>query len=95
MDLTRRQEIVLLLRGGAATLDDLAHRLGVSTRTLRSDIDHVRRSTGRDERFRVHAPVCLDCGFVFKERARVTAPSRCPRCRSERIDPPRFEIVSR
>jgi hypothetical protein len=35
---------------------------------------------------------CQDCGFVFRDRRRLTQPSRCPRCRSEATTPPRYGI---
>lgn len=36
---------------------------------------------------------CLACGFEFERRGRLTKPSRCPGCKSERIQPPRFWIA--
>ena len=35
---------------------------------------------------------CEGCGFVFNKRNKLSKPSRCPSCKSERIEPPRFTI---
>ena len=33
------------------------------------------------------------CGLVFRTRDRLTSPSRCPECKSERISSPRFTLA--
>jgi len=40
-------------------------------------------------------PTCKTCGYVFKDLDRPKRPSRCPRCRSERISSPLFIIQPR
>jgi len=35
---------------------------------------------------------CLDCGFVFRKRARLDRPSACPVCRNQHLGPPRFAV---
>jgi hypothetical protein len=37
---------------------------------------------------------CQSCGFTFRDRSRLETPSRCPRCKRERIDEPLFRIES-
>jgi transcriptional regulator len=32
------------------------------------------------------------CGFIFAKRDRLTPPSRCPRCKNEYVENPRFSI---
>lgn len=94
MNATRRQEIAAILREGPATLEDLARLAGADAATVRADLEHVRRSLGRGERFVIHPASCARCGFVFADRKRLSTPSRCPSCRSERIDDPSFRIDS-
>jgi len=88
---TRRQALEDLLRSGEHTLRDLAVALGRPLREVEADLTHVARSQGR-RRLRIVPAVCLACGFVFQKRERVTSPSRCPRCRSEHVDPPRVSL---
>jgi len=37
-------------------------------------------------------PACKVCGYVFKELDKPKKPTKCPKCKSERIDPPSFII---
>jgi predicted Zn-ribbon and HTH transcriptional regulator len=46
-------------------------------------------------RFFMEPARCQQCGFVFRERRRLTCPSRCPTCRSEAICPARYGITDR
>jgi transcriptional regulator len=90
-----RQRIVERLTGSELSFEELRRELEVSVRMLEDDLRHVERSLRRGSaRLRVDPARCLACGFVFTDRAprRFQAPSRCPRCRSERIAEPRLEI---
>ncbi|MBI4605802.1 MAG: transcriptional regulator [Planctomycetes bacterium] len=91
-DRTPRQLIADLLRQGPHSAADLARRLGMPMKRVISDLEHVRRSVRERERWAVRAAECLSCGFVFRERERIDAPSRCPECRSRDIRDARFEI---
>ncbi|MEM0087359.1 MAG: hypothetical protein QXT33_04965 [Thermofilum sp.] len=66
---------------------------------LLEDVGHVaktlkRQSTGRYQLL-MRAPFCRSCGYVFKDLEKARIPSRCPRCKSERISPPAFMLVER
>lgn len=92
---TRRQRVVELLTRGELSFEELRRELEAPARTLEEDLRHVERSLRRGpERLAVEPALCLACGFVFTDRVprRFHAPSRCPRCRSERIAEPRFHI---
>lgn len=73
---------------------DLARQLGISERQVEDHLEHISKTLARDRarRFVLEPSACEECGFVFRERRRLTRPSRCPRCRSEQISPPRYEI---
>lgn len=92
MDRTRRQAIEARLREGEATPEALARELGVRLVEVIDDLEHVRCSLRPPERMRVEPAECEACGFVFRDRARIGTPSRCPKCRSEWIAPPRYRI---
>lgn len=94
--MTIRQQIVQELLGERCSAQDLAHRLGISEREVEEHLAHIARSVTRDRqgRFLLEPSTCQDCGFVFRGRTRLTKPSRCPKCRSEAISPPRFGIES-
>lgn len=92
---TRRQEIVAYLEMGPWGFDELRRELGLSVAVLESELRHVERTLRRQRReLRVEPAACRDCGFLFRgrEAKRFFAPSRCPRCKSERIRDPRLTI---
>lgn len=92
--LTARQRIVQELMGTLVSVNELAGRLGKPEREIEEHLPHIAQSLSRDpERRLVMEPAaCLSCRFQFRGRARVKRPSRCPRCRSESISPPRYGI---
>ncbi len=85
-DLTQRQLLAQLLRQRRWSLRDLSRTMGVSFRSIDADLYHLKRSYGRA--LVIEPAECLNCGFVFRDRSRFTAPSRCPKCRCERIQDP-------
>lgn len=95
-DRTPRQRILDLLAGRVMTARQLAAVIKISERQVEDHLAHIVKSLGRDQarRFVVEPSVCLDCEFVFTERARITRPSHCPQCRSENISMPRYGIAS-
>jgi transcriptional regulator len=90
---TRRQDIARILRTGPHTVDDLARKVGATAKAVLVDLEHVRRGLKAGDRWIVLDAACLSCGFVFRGRERIQTPSRCPDCRSEDIEDPRFEIA--
>lgn len=80
-----------LLQDRPATAAELATHVEVPVSTILTDIDHVSRSLGADERVEAVPPECRDCGFTgFDDLANV--PSRCPDCKSQDIADPVFRI---
>jgi predicted Zn-ribbon and HTH transcriptional regulator len=94
---TVRQRIIHLLTDGLHSSRELAELLAMPERQIEEHLGHVVRSLARDpaRRFVLHPSVCRECGFLFRERMRLTRPSRCPRCRSEGISAPRYAIERR
>lgn len=86
-----------LLSESARTSYELAALLGLPERHIEDHLLHIVRSLARDRtrRFVLEPSTCHDCHYVFRERTRLTRPSRCPRCRSEGISNPRFKIKIR
>ncbi|HEY8943921.1 MAG TPA: transcriptional regulator [Polyangiaceae bacterium] len=93
---TVRRAILDALRGDPLSIRELAARVGVRERDLGEHLEHLARSLRNSgERFIVLPPRCVPCGFVFEQRERLTKPSRCARCRSERVQPARFRVDER
>lgn len=91
---TVRQRIIELLTGTRLSSHQLAQMLGIPERQVEEHLPHVVKSVARDRsrRFVLEPSTCPDCSFIFRERTRLTRPSRCPRCHGESITPPRYGI---
>jgi predicted Zn-ribbon and HTH transcriptional regulator len=91
---TVRQELHTLLRSGKArSAHELSEVLGVAEREIVPHLEHLERSLkNENERLIVEPCECAACGFVFRERDRLTRPGKCPHCRATRVRPPRFRI---
>jgi len=75
------------------SVKELSQELSLSERDVVAALEKLTRSLERGPALlRRAAPRCLACDFEFSERARISRPSRCPECRSERIQPARFWI---
>ena len=90
---TIRQQIIERLEGSRMTARDLSRELRQSELEILKHLPHVARSLATSQRRLVmEPPVCLGCGFRFKKRDRMRAPSRCPLCKGEHITEPYFSI---
>jgi predicted Zn-ribbon and HTH transcriptional regulator len=96
---TERQETVRAalreaLRAGPLTAHGLSGRVRIPEKQVAGHLEHLARSLrARGERLQIDPARCSACGFTFRKRERLTAPSRCPVCRSEHVEPPRFAIT--
>ena len=93
-DQTPRQRIINLLTGTRRSSYQLAQMLGIPERQVEAHLTHVVKTVARDntKRFILDPARCQTCQFVFRDRSRLTSPSRCPHCRSEAIAAPRYGI---
>jgi transcriptional regulator len=91
---TPRQRIIDLLTGTRLSSHQLAQMLGIPERQVEEHLTHVVRTIERhhSRRFILEPSTCPDCDFIFRERTKLTRPSRCPRCKSEGITAPRYGI---
>jgi hypothetical protein len=94
LDRTPRQRILDLLTITPLTARRIAEVVGITERQVEEHLEHIVKSVARDRslRFVLEPPGCKDCDFVFRDRERLTRPSRCPQCRGEAISEPRYSI---
>lgn len=92
LEKTRRQHMISLLQGKRWSVHDLAKEFEVKVSIVLDDLEHIRRSISSRHKMRIFPSECNDCGFKFKGRSRFTSPSRCPRCKGERISPTMMKI---
>ncbi|WP_418282422.1 transcriptional regulator [Halorubrum sp. DTA98] len=91
MEPTTRQRIADRLREDAATASELGGALSLPTHVVYDHLEHVSRSVADGETFLVAPPACHECGFDGFDEP-LNHPSRCPECKSERIEEPAFRI---
>ena len=96
LEQTPRQRIIELITGTRLASHQLAQMLGIPERQVEEHLSHVVKSVARDpsRRFILEPSCCPDCGFLFRDRTRLTRPGRCPKCRGEAITAPRYGIES-
>ncbi len=76
---------------GPKTALELSGEVGCPHKQVAEHLQHLAKSLRREGAALGVLPArCHGCDHVFDDRGRLTRPSRCPACRSERIDPPRF-----
>jgi len=91
---TVRQRIIELLTDTRLSSRQLAQIVGLPERQVEEHLSHIVKTMARNRtrRFVLEPSVCPECSFVFRERTKLTRPSRCPRCRGEGITAPRYGI---
>lgn len=90
---TIRQQIMDLLAEAEMTALDLSKALSIREKVVYDHLSHVAKSaSGQNRKFVITPPKCLACGFTFDDRKRLTRPSRCPKCKEQRIREPMFSI---
>ena len=93
---TARQALLEALRSGPRTAKDLSVEVSLPEREIAAHLEHLERSLAHGElELCIEPPRCLGCGFGFKKRERLDRPSRCPRCKSERIELPLYSVRPR
>lgn len=88
---TLREAISEALEEESFDLREISKRFHIKEKEALDHLEHIERSA-RPKRFIMEPASCLDCGFVFKKRDRLSTPGKCPLCRSLSISPPRFMI---
>lgn len=94
---TIRQQIAESLTGTLLSAHQLAGMLGIREREAEEHLTHIVKTVARDrtKQFVIDPANCVACGYVFRGRTKLTTPSRCPKCKSEGVSPPRFGIQTR
>lgn len=92
---TIRQEMMELLFQREHAAIDLSQLLRIREKDVYEHLDHIRRSMGsQGKKLTVTPARCLECYYTFETRRRLSKPGRCPRCRGEHIEDPKYRVVS-
>ncbi len=91
---TTRKQMIKLLSQEECSARDLSQMLRIQEKEVYTHLSHIARSVAPQKQRLVTMPSrCLSCGYAFDTRKRFTKPGRCPRCRGERIQEPRYRVV--
>ena len=90
---TVRQEMMALLEEGEFSAHDISQILRLREKDVFDHLFHIHRSIfSHEKRLIVTPAACLECGYVFESRNRFTKPGKCPKCRGEHIQDPKYRI---
>ena len=91
---TTRRQIRALLEGGPYTAKEISSAVHRPEKEVEDHLEHLRKSLRSEGRQLDQVPAeCRGCGFVFRKRDRLKAPSRCPVCKGEAISDPSFRVA--
>lgn len=89
---TVRRQIIAELETRTMTARDLSQALRVTEKEILGHLEHAAKSVRPPKRLIIEPALCHRCRFTFRDRRKLTRPSRCPQCRHEGISPPAFRI---
>ncbi|MRR35836.1 transcriptional regulator [bacterium] len=92
-DTVRHAILAVLSSGEPVSALEISGEVRIPEREVCGHLEHIRKSlhaTGR--RFVVVPAECVECGFVFHKRDRLTKPGKCPLCGKGPIREPLFSI---
>lgn len=97
-ELTRREKIIALLIDAdkPLTLREIANILEEKERTIERDMKHVSKTIRRKykgKRLVMYPAVCRKCGYTL--RSDNINPGKCPKCKSEWLEKPRFQVIEK
>lgn len=87
-NMSRRQQIISMLKEGPISFMSIANRLGMPIKELKDDFDRVYSSIELES----NPAKCKKCSFTFEGDRKYKTPSKCPSCREERIESQKFWI---
>ena len=74
---------------------ELSQALGIREKEVAAHLPHIAKSAkAKKLNWQTQPAYCENCNYSFKDRKRLTPPSKCPRCRSSRIQGPWYRILS-
>jgi len=90
---TIRHRIRTLLEEGPLTAKEISSAVRRPEKEIANHLEHLWKSLRSEGRRLSQVPAeCRGCGFVFRKRDRLKAPSRCPVCKGEAVSDPSFRV---
>jgi len=91
--ITIRQKIIERLSDEMMDARQLSREVSIREKEVYDHLAHIARSLAvKGKKLGMEPARCLACGYVFKDRQRLTRPGRCPRCKNSHLQSPVFYI---
>ena len=91
---TKRHEITELLIRREHGAKEISQIVGIREKEVYTHLSHIAKSVkAQKKKLRIVPSKCMACHYEFETRRRFTRPGHCPKCKSERILDPGYEIV--
>jgi transcriptional regulator len=91
---TIRQQIVTFLARDEQSALDISASLRIREKEVYDHLSHIKRSlASQQKRLNLRPAQCLECGYLFRDRKRLTKPSKCPRCKGTHIQDPKYRVA--
>ncbi|MHA2248871.1 MAG: hypothetical protein ACXAD7_00850 [Candidatus Kariarchaeaceae archaeon] len=93
LTLMTRVELIDALKQKSGTAIDLSKQFNRSINAIEEDIEHIRTSLRTDPDFEllISPAMCLLCDYQFP-KGKAKTPSKCPKCKREKIQLSSFKI---
>lgn len=89
--MTRRRQIIEILQQNKQSAQQLANYFQTELKSILEDLEYIDKSI-KPKKLKTEPAYCKSCNFIFKERSKISRPSKCPRCKSEWIEAQLFSI---
>jgi transcriptional regulator len=90
---TARARLLAALTAEPQSARELSQRASLSEKEILEHLPHLARSLAASGRTLGILPArCKSCSFHFEPELSRARPSRCPKCKSERIEAARFSL---
>ena len=92
---TERQRMFDCLCRELFSLRELKLKFKLTIQEAKDEVEHIFK-TAKTQGYIIHIVPgeCGSCRYVFEDRRKVSAPSRCPKCKSEKVLEPLFKLIS-
>ena len=73
-------------------MEEISYMLKIDSEAIKQDLPRIVSAMERKGyRIYIEPARCKKCGYVFEPSLHI--PTKCPRCHSQWIEPPRFKLV--
>lgn len=92
---TKREKIREALIEQEWDFKSLARNFQMKVQEIEQEIHHIQKSVDKEYVLKTEPAICESCDYVFASRKKLRSPSRCPKCKQERIIEATVQLVKK